>query len=69
MERSRHYRFVTGHQGVFEATAARRTDEHGDESGRHGNQEAVRRMLDWLSDRERGVIVSRFGLEGAARRP
>jgi DNA-directed RNA polymerase sigma subunit (sigma70/sigma32) len=22
-------------------------------------------MLDWLSDRERGVIASRFGLEGA----
>jgi RNA polymerase sigma factor (sigma-70 family) len=64
-EKSQRYQFVTGHPGVFEATAASRTDESGDEIRRAGNQEAVGRMLDWLSERERGVVVRRFGLEGA----
>jgi RNA polymerase primary sigma factor len=64
-ERSRHYRFVTGREGVFQATAARCADEQGHESGQRGRPEAIGRMLGRLNDRERGVIVSRFGLEGA----
>jgi RNA polymerase primary sigma factor len=64
-EISRRRRFVTGHQDLFEAVATPRTDEHGRENGRQRNQEAVRRMLGRLSDREREVIISRFGLEGA----
>jgi RNA polymerase primary sigma factor len=52
---------VTGHQDWIEATAACRTDEN----GWRANPKAVRRMLDWLSDREREVLVRRFGLEGA----
>jgi RNA polymerase primary sigma factor len=61
----RRHRFVTGHQELFEAAADPGNDEHGRERGRHGRQEAVRQMLGRLSDRERGVIVGRFGLEGA----
>jgi RNA polymerase primary sigma factor len=65
----RRRRFVTGHQELLEAAAAPRNDEHGHDDGRNSNQqEAVCTMLGRLSDRERGIIVGRFGLDGASEK-
>jgi len=61
-EIGRRRRFVTGHQELFDAVADDVNDDHAREARRHGDQEAVRKMLDRLSDRERKVIVGRFGL-------
>jgi RNA polymerase primary sigma factor len=61
----RRRRFVTGRQELLEAAAARRIDEPLREPGRPGNEEAVRGMLGLLSDRERGIIIGRFGLGGS----
>jgi RNA polymerase primary sigma factor len=68
LEGRRRQRFVTGYQAVFEAAADPATDEPGRERGRHGHQEAVLKMLVLLSDRERRIIVSHFGLEGASEK-
>ena len=59
-------RFKTGHQELFATTVDHRNEEREreTESDRHRDQEALRRMLGRLSDRERTIIVSRFGLEG-----
>jgi RNA polymerase primary sigma factor len=65
LEGRQRYRFVTGNQGLFEAAADPGTDERGLERSRHGHQQAVWQLLGLLSDRERRIIVSRFGLEGA----
>jgi RNA polymerase primary sigma factor len=64
-ERSRRDRFVTGSEKQFEFAADNRPDEHEAEVEYHGNQERVRRMLGPLEDRERRILVSRFGLDGA----
>jgi RNA polymerase primary sigma factor len=64
-EISRHRRFVTGQHDVFEAAADRRIEERETRIGGPGNEQAVQGMLSCLSARERGVIVCRFGLEGA----
>jgi RNA polymerase primary sigma factor len=65
LEGHRRHRFVTGYPELFESAADPGTDEHGRERGRHGHQEAVWQLLGLLSDRERRIIISRFGLEGA----
>jgi RNA polymerase primary sigma factor len=67
-EVGRRSRFLTGRQELFGTAADNRTEnrEHEGESNR--NQEAVRGMLGRLGDRERAIIVSRFGLEGARER-
>jgi RNA polymerase primary sigma factor len=62
-EKRRRDRFVTGHDEMFEAAPDHRSDEH--ESDHLRNQETVQRMLGWLSDRERRILVSRYGLDGA----
>ncbi len=65
-ENYRRDRFVTGHEEMFEAAADNRTDEHEYESSLKRMQEAVKGMLGRLDDRERKIIVSRFGLGGVS---
>jgi len=65
-ENYRRDRFVTGHEEMFEAAADNRTDEHEYESALKRMQEAVKGMLGRLDDRERRIIISRFGLGGAS---
>jgi RNA polymerase sigma factor (sigma-70 family) len=57
-------RLVTGHQAMLEAAPDYRNDERQREAEHQGRQEAIRGMLGRLNDRERKIIVSRFGLEG-----
>jgi RNA polymerase primary sigma factor len=65
-ENYRRDRFVTGHEEMFEAAADNRADEHEYESALKRMQEAVKGMLGRLDDRERKIIISRFGLGGAS---
>ena len=65
-ENYRRDRFVTGHEEMFETAADNRTDEHEYESALKRMQEAVKGMLGRLDDRERRIIVSRYGLNGAS---
>jgi RNA polymerase sigma factor (sigma-70 family) len=65
-ENYRRDRFVTGHEEMFEAAADNRTDEHEYESALKRMQEAVKGMLGHLDERERKIIISRFGLGGAS---
>lgn len=64
-ENYRRDRFVTGHEEMFEAAADNRTDEHEYESAQKRNQEAVKGMLGRLDERERRIIISRYGINGA----
>jgi RNA polymerase sigma factor (sigma-70 family) len=64
-ENYRRDRFVTGHEEMFEAAADNRIDEHEYENAQKRNQEAVKGMLGRLDDRERRIIISRFGIDGA----
>ncbi len=57
-------RFATGHQELFATAAALSADEDGGENGPDAEEQEVRRLLGLLSDREREIIVNRFGLEG-----
>jgi RNA polymerase primary sigma factor len=65
-ENYRRDRFVTGHEEMFDAAADNRTDEHEYESALKRMQEAVKGMLGHLDERERKIIISRFGLGGAS---
>jgi len=65
-ENYRRDRFVTGHEEMFEAAADNRTDEHEYESALKRMQEAVKGMLGRLDDRERRIIISRYGLGGVS---
>jgi len=65
-ENYRRDRFVTGHEEMFEAAADTRTDEHEYESAQKRNQEAVKGMLGRLDDRERRIIISRYGINGVS---
>ena len=65
-ENHRRDRFVTGHEAMFEAAADTRGDEHEYESSVKRMEDAVRGMLGGLDERERRIIISRFGLGGAA---
>jgi RNA polymerase sigma factor (sigma-70 family) len=65
-ENHRRGRFVTGHEETFEAAADTRIDEHEYESAQKRNQEAVKGMLGRLDDRERRILVSRYGINGAS---
>ncbi len=64
-EKHRRDRFVTGHDDLFEAAADDRADEHETEAVQKRNRDAVKGMLDHLEERERRIIISRFGLGGA----
>jgi RNA polymerase sigma factor (sigma-70 family) len=63
-ENYRRDRFVTGHEEMFETAADNRADEHEYESALKRMREAVKGMLGRLDDRERRIIVSRYGLNG-----
>jgi RNA polymerase sigma factor (sigma-70 family) len=63
-ENYRRDRFVTGHEEMFEAAADNRADEHEQEKAQRQQQEAVKGMLGRLDDRERRIIISRFGIGG-----
>jgi RNA polymerase primary sigma factor len=65
-ENYRRDRFVTGHEEMFEAAADTRTDEHEYESALKRMQEAVKGMLGKLDERERRIIISRYGLGGVS---
>ena len=65
-ENYRRDRFVTGHEEMFEAAADGRIDEHEYETAHRRNVEAVQGMLGRLDDRERQIMISRFGLDGAS---
>ena len=65
-ENYRRDRFVTGHEEMFEAAADNRTDEHEYENAQKRMQDAVKGMLGRLDDRERLIIVSRYGISGAS---
>ena len=64
-ETYRRDRFVTGHEAMFEAAADTRGDEREYESSVKRMQDAVKGMLGRLDERERRIIVSRYGLGGA----
>ncbi len=63
-ENYRRDRFVTGHEEMFEAAADNRSDEHEQEKAQRVRQDAVKGMLGRLDDRERRIIISRFGIGG-----
>jgi len=63
-EHHRRDRFVTGHEDMFESAADNRTDEHEYENLQKKMQEAVKGMLGRLDDRERRIILSRYGING-----
>ncbi len=65
-ENYRRDRFVTGHEEMFEAAADNRSDEHEYENAQKRMQAAVKGMLGRLDDRERRIIVSRYGINGAS---
>ncbi len=67
-ENHRRDRFVTGHEEMFEAAADNRTDEHEYENSQKRMQDAVKGMLGRLDDRERRIIVSRYGINGASEK-
>jgi RNA polymerase primary sigma factor len=63
-ERSRRDRFITGNEEAFEAATDHRADESSAERDYRRNQEAVKVMLARLDDRERRILMSRFGIGG-----
>ncbi len=68
--RRNHWRdlFVTGYEAMLEAAPDHRNDECLREREQEWCQQAIRGMLGRLNDRERQIIVSRFGLEGTSRK-
>jgi RNA polymerase primary sigma factor len=64
-EKSRRDRFVTGHDQIFEAAADTRGGVYEQETGHRRSQEIVQGMLGRLNDRERHILISRFGIGGA----
>ena len=67
-ENYRRDRFVTGHEEMFESAADGRIDEHEYETAHRRNVEAVKGMLGRLDDRERRIMISRFGLDGSSEK-
>ena len=58
-------RFVTGQEVTFTTVADHRSGERDDEHHQRCVQKTVNRMLRRLSDRERKILVNRYGLAGA----
>jgi RNA polymerase sigma factor (sigma-70 family) len=61
-EQTHHDRFVTGQELTFELAADQRSDVHEVERSHYQMRSAVRRILDQLDERERQVIMYRYGL-------
>ncbi len=64
-ERYRRDRFITGHEEIFQAAPDDRGDVHQQESDQRRTEETVRGMLDRLNDRERRILIARYGIGGA----
>ncbi|GAC1469083.1 MAG: hypothetical protein NVSMB9_12470 [Isosphaeraceae bacterium] len=64
-EKTRRDRYVTGHEEMFQSAADYRAGEYACESNHRRNQEAVKGILGKLNDRERQILVSRYGIGGA----
>ena len=64
-EHYRRDRFVTGQEAMFESAADNRTDEFEYENTQKRMQDVVKRMLGHLDERERLIIISRYGIDGA----
>jgi RNA polymerase primary sigma factor len=64
-EHTRRDRFVTGHDDAFEAAADNRADEYEQEKAQRQRQATVSHLLDRLDERERRILISRFGIGGA----
>ena len=64
----RRNRLRTGTEAMLEAAPDRRSDDRPCEMEQGRFREAIRRMLVRLNDRERTIIVSRFGLEGTCQK-
>ncbi|MFO0960110.1 MAG: sigma-70 family RNA polymerase sigma factor [Isosphaeraceae bacterium] len=64
-EAHRRSRFITGFDEMFESATDNRGDEIEQEGNRRHVRETVQGMLSRLDDRERKIISSRFGLDGA----
>ena len=58
-------RFVTGHEVSFTTVADHRAGEREDKHDRRHVQKTVGEMLRRLGDRERKILVNRYGLAGA----
>jgi RNA polymerase primary sigma factor len=65
-EKHRRDRFLTGHEEMFDAAADHRSDEHEFESAQARSRAVVSTMLDRLGERERHILINRYGLGGAA---
>jgi RNA polymerase primary sigma factor len=63
-EKFRRDRFVTGHEEMFEAAPDDRGDVYQQESDQLRSQEIVRGMLGRLNDRERRILIGRYGIGG-----
>jgi RNA polymerase primary sigma factor len=65
-EQRRHRdRFVLAHEDFFEIAPDTRSDASGQASDHRRTQEIVQRVLRRLDDRERHILISRYGLGGA----
>jgi RNA polymerase sigma factor (sigma-70 family) len=61
-EKHRRDRFRTGSEDMFEAAPDNRSDEFEQEAGLKRMRQAIGKILEKLDDRERQIIISRFGL-------
>ena len=67
-EHHRRDRFVTGQEIAFEAAADPREEERETETSRAQNQEVVHGILGRLDERERKILISRFGIGDSGER-
>jgi RNA polymerase primary sigma factor len=65
-EKHRRDRFVTGHEEMFEVAPDTRSDVSEQETDHRHSREIVQGLLGRLDDRERRVLISRYGIGGAA---
>ncbi len=65
-EAGRRGRFVTGHEETLEHAADHRSAEHEFDSDHRRDQQSVYQMLGKLNDRERRILVGRYGMGGAS---
>ncbi len=64
----RRHRSLTGTEALLEAAPDHRSAEYPCDVEQKHFRDAIRRMLVGLNDRERTIIVSRFGLEGTCQK-
>jgi RNA polymerase primary sigma factor len=64
LELGRRAAFTTGHETVFTTVADTRSDKYEQEQAEQRARDTVARLLDGLDERERQVVVRRYGLGG-----